>query len=178
MSLSGSRLNRNWWMSLSGSRDPRTDRSGTASPDLRHPDDPDGWRAFTVQDHVAFAEHVASTCGCKMKIVMDSVTQDSASTPVGGREVVHEYRLRVTADPRSERILSINAEPRVLPSMECVGAKHNVARMLDVPLWALRERVLADLRGTAGCTHLNDALRALAEVPALVNRLSLAEGAA
>jgi hypothetical protein len=32
----------------------------------------------------------------------------------------------------------------------------------------LRQLVLERLRGTAGCTHLNDALRALAEVPHLV----------
>jgi hypothetical protein len=32
--------------------------------------------------------------------------------------------------------------------------------------------VLRDLRGTAGCTHLNDALRALAEVPKLVEQLA------
>ena len=31
----------------------------------------------------------------------------------------------------------------------------------------LREKVFAELRGTVGCTHLSDALRALAEVPAL-----------
>jgi hypothetical protein len=34
------------------------------------------------------------------------------------------------------------------------------------------------LPGTLGCTHLNDALRALAEVPALVHHLRDAVGAA
>jgi hypothetical protein len=34
--------------------------------------------------------------------------------------------------------------------------------------------VLKSLPGTLGCTHLNDALRALAEVPALVGRLAAA----
>jgi hypothetical protein len=38
----------------------------------------------------------------------------------------------------------------------------------------MRETVLAELAGPAGCTHLNDALRALAEVPALVERLTAA----
>jgi hypothetical protein len=37
---------------------------------------------------------------------------------------------------------------------------------------ALRERVLDELKGTAGCTHLNDMLRALAEVPVLVGALT------
>ena len=37
-----------------------------------------------------------------------------------------------------------------------------------------RRVVLEKLRGTAGCTHLNDALRALAEVPQLVKLLERA----
>ena len=36
----------------------------------------------------------------------------------------------------------------------------------------IREAVLSELRGPAGCTHLNDALRALAEVPKLVEQLA------
>ena len=36
--------------------------------------------------------------------------------------------------------------------------------LLGTPLPELREKVLAELRGTAGCTHLNDALRALARI--------------
>ena len=43
--------------------------------------------------------------------------------------------------------------------------------LLDTPLPELRDKVLAELKGTAGCTHLNDALRALAEVPVLVQHL-------
>jgi hypothetical protein len=80
--------------------------------------------------------------------------------------------LRVTADIASLRILSIEAEPRVLPHLECPSATANLSRLLDSPLSGLREKVLAELRGTAGCTHLNDALRALAEVPALLGSLA------
>ena len=84
---------------------------------------------------------------------------------------MHEYDLRVTADRQSLRVLSADATPRVLPFVECTNAPANLARLLGSPLAELRERVITELRGTAGCTHLNDALRALAEVPALVNRL-------
>jgi hypothetical protein len=38
----------------------------------------------------------------------------------------------------------------------------------------MREKVLAELPGVAGCTHLNDALRALAEAPALLEKLRVA----
>ena len=48
---------------------------------------------------------------------------------------------------------------------------HFAGKPVASPLPELREKVLVELRGTAGCTHLNDALRALAEVPVLVHRL-------
>ena len=101
------------------------------------------------------------------RIVIDAAFQDSATTPSGGRAVVHEYRLSATADAQSLRLLSVEAEPRVLPFVECPSATANLSRLLGTPLPELRDKVLAELRGTAGCTHLNDALRALAEVPAL-----------
>ncbi|HEY2659678.1 MAG TPA: DUF2889 domain-containing protein [Caulobacteraceae bacterium] len=104
-------------------------------------------------------------------IRIDAAFQDSATNPQGGRTAVHEYRLTAAADPGSLKLLAVYAEPRVLPYPECPAAAANVTRMIGTPLPDLRERVLNDLRGTAGCTHLNDALRALAEVPALVQRL-------
>jgi hypothetical protein len=60
----------------------------------------------------------------------------------------------------------------VLPFIECPGAVTNAAKLVGTPLPLIREAVLRDLRGTAGCTHLNDALRALAEVPKLVEQLA------
>jgi hypothetical protein len=40
--------------------------------------------------------------------------------------------------------------------------------MIGTPLRELRQEVLERLRGTLGCTHLNDVLRALAEVPQML----------
>ena len=151
--------------------DPRTDRSGTSAPDLRHPEDPEGWHAFTVQDNVGMRRARRIDVWLDNVIVVDSAFQDSASTPAGCRAVVHEYRLHLTADPASLRVLSVAAEPRVLPFVECTVAPTHLARLIGASLPELRDRVLAELRGTAGCTHLNDALRALAQVPALVDRL-------
>jgi hypothetical protein len=54
----------------------------------------------------------------------------------------------------------------------------NLSRLLDSELPQLRQTVLDQLPGTLGCTHLNDALRALAEVPTLVNHLRSALSAA
>jgi hypothetical protein len=152
---------------------------GTPSPsqnsadvvDLRNPDDPEGWHPFTVQSDVGMRRARRIDVWIDGVIRIDSAFQDSATNPQGGRTAVHEYRLTATADPLTLKLASVHAEPRVLPYAECPTAAGNVERLIGVPLADLRARVLEDLRGTLGCTHLNDALRALAEVPALVERL-------
>jgi hypothetical protein len=154
---------------------------GTSNPtqnasdvvELRNPDDPHGWHAFTDQAGVVGMRRARRIDVWVDGVIrIDSAFQDSATNPEGGRTAIHEYRLTASADPVSLELLSVEADPRVLPYPECPGAAANAPRMVGTSLPALREKVLLDLRGTAGCTHLNDALRALAEVPALVERLS------
>jgi hypothetical protein len=149
----------------------RGSAGGAPAPGLRNPDDPDGWHGFPVHEGVNMrrARRVDVTLGDAVTI--DAAFQDSASRPDGGRMALHEYRLSATADPVSLRITSIAAEPRVLPFPECPSATRNLARLLGAPLMELRERVLEELRATAGCTHLNDALRALVAVPPLLQHL-------
>ena len=151
---------------------------GTPAPDLRHPEDPEGWHAFTLQNAVGMrrARRIDVTLG--EVIAVEAAFQDSAAKPDGTRAALHEYQLHATADPNSFRLLSIEATPRVLPFGECPGAVTNIARLLDSEMSQLRQTVLDRLPGTLGCTHLNDALRALAEVPALVHHLRDSAGAA
>lgn len=150
---------------------PNPDRSGALAPDLRNPEDPEGWHAFPVQDGINMRRARRIDVWLDEVIVIDSAFQDSASTPSGERRAVHEYRLSVTADPASLEVLSIEAEPRVLPHGECPAAVGNMPRMVGTSLPQLRDKVLAELRGAKGCTHLNDALRALADVPRLLDYL-------
>jgi hypothetical protein len=144
---------------------------GAPTPSLRNPDDPEGWHSFPVQEGVNMrrARRIDVTLGDAVTI--DAAFQDSASRPDGTRMALHEYGLTVTADPVSLRVTSITAQPRVLPFPECPSATRNVTRLLGTPLIDLREKVLDELKGTAGCTHLNDALRALAAVPSLLKHL-------
>jgi hypothetical protein len=153
-----------------------SDRDGfTPAPDLRRADDPAGWHAFTIQDSVGFRRARRIDVVLDDHIRVDAAFQDSGSRPEGGRAALHEYRLSLTADPRTRKVVSIEAEPRVLPFVECPSATANLTRLIGTPLDRMRETVLAELSGPAGCTHLNDALRALAEAPALVERLTRAE---
>lgn len=153
---------------------PSRSMDSTPAPDLRRADDPGGWHEFTVQDAPGLRRARRIDVSLDQVIRIDSAFQDSGSTPQGGRTALHEYNLAATADPKTLKLLTIEATPRVLPFVECPSATLNLPRLIGTPLPELREKVLAELPGAAGCTHLNDALRALAEAPALLARLELA----
>lgn len=104
-------------------------------------------------------------------IRIDAMFQDSATTPDGGRDAVHEYTLTAVADLAAGVLVEVMPVPRVLPYAECPLATQQVGRLVGVPLTELRSVVLERLAGVAGCTHLNDALRALADVPHLLASL-------
>jgi hypothetical protein len=145
--------------------------------DLRHPDDPEGWHAFTPQEGVVAMRRARwiDVWRDGDLIRIDAGFQDSATTPAGGRVAIHEYGLKATADATAPTLLTVEADPRVLPFRECPGAVNNLPKILGAPLSQLREEVLKQFPRTAGCTHLNDALRALAETPALLARLTEAQ---
>jgi len=102
---------------------------------------------------------------------IEAFFQDSCTTPAGVRVAVHEYCLSATADLRTGELLSVVADPRILPFDSCPQAAENVDRMVGIPLAEFRSAVLTQLPGALGCTHLNDALRALAEVPGMSHLL-------
>lgn len=118
---------------------------------LPRPDDPDGWHPITEIDGIAMRRarridvHVQDG-----RIVVDSMFQDSSTTPDGGRVAVHEYRVGATGDRRTGELLTLDADPRVLPYAECPMASLNVGRMLGTPLRELRVAVLEQLPRTEG----------------------------
>jgi hypothetical protein len=107
-------------------------------------------------------------------IAIDAGFQDSAGDPEHGRVAVHEYRISATADAQSGKLLTLAPDARILPFMECPSAAARASDLLGAPLRELRSIVLERLAKTNGCTHLNDALRALAEVPVLADELRAA----
>jgi hypothetical protein len=77
--------------------------------------------------------------------------------------VLHEY----VAEGTLQRgvITSCTATPRVLPWQECPDAAASASRITGQTVTALREMVQRELTGTTTCTHLNDLLRSLADLP-------------
>ncbi|WP_156840612.1 DUF2889 domain-containing protein [Novosphingobium aquimarinum] len=142
--------------------------------ELRNPADPDGWHAFHESDGPAFrrARRIdVSRDDAAGVLRIDSAFQDSAGLKHGGRVAIHEYLLRAAVDLNSNEIQTLEPEARILPFAECPGAIDNVSRLVGRKIDDIRADVLEQLRGPQGCTHLNDALRALADVPHLAARL-------
>jgi len=155
----------------------RRDVSEVAAADageLRNPADPLGWHEFAENEGYGFRRARRIDVWrdpASGLLTIDSAFQDSAKKKDGGRTAIHEYLLRVTADPDTLEVLSLEPVPRILPFPECPGAVANTQRLVGSSLADIRDEVLRQLRGPEGCTHLNDAMRALADVPVLVKSL-------
>lgn len=145
--------------------------------DLRNPADPLGWHELPEHEGAGFrrARRIDVTRDEAAGLIrVDSAFQDSAAKKHGGRVAIHEYNLRATIDAETLELLTVDPEPRILPFSECPGAVHNTQRLVGRKITDIRDHVLELLRGPQGCTHLNDALRALAEVPMLASYLEKA----
>ena len=142
---------------------------------LQHPGDPDGWHDMPDPGGLNFrrARRIDLWHGDDGLLQIDAGFQDSANSPSGQRTAIHEYHVTATCD-EAGRLLSIKANPGTLPFAECRAAPTNIDDLIGVPMSELRREVLLRLHKTFGCTHLNDTLRALAEVPVLAASLERA----
>jgi len=84
-----------------------------------------------------------------------------------GETVVHEYTVLARVDGATSTVLEAAATPRVLPWFECPEAAASAARLAGRTLESLRAGIRAEFLGATTCTHLNDMLRALADVAVL-----------
>ncbi len=105
-------------------------------------------------------------------IICDIGFQDSGSNPQGTRTAVHEYQVAVKVDPETMTVTALDATPRILPYRECPGAVVNIKRLVGHHVADFRQDVLDTLPGILGCTHLNDVLRSLADVPVLAAHIA------
>lgn len=147
--------------------------------DLAQPDDPLAWHPIPgppADSAMLRRRRRVDVVASDAELRVDAMFRDSMWSPEGVETVVHEYGLHATVDAETMRLSAISADPRVLPFRTCPFAAMNVDLLLGEPMGTLRQRVLELMIGTDGCTHLNDALRALAEVPVLLDELAAMEG--
>lgn len=95
--------------------------------------------------------------------------RDSHVDGDGVETIVHEYTVAGTVDPSTRTISTVTADVRVLPWQECPGAIGSATRIRGMALAELRDRVRGEFVGTTTCTHLNDTLRAVADLDALLD---------
>jgi hypothetical protein len=99
----------------------------------------------------------------------DAHFRDSHVDGGGVETIVHEYTVEGTVDASTRTITSVDATVRVLPWRECPGAIGSATRIGGMTLSELRDRVRGEFVGTSTCTHLNDTLRAVADLTALLD---------
>jgi hypothetical protein len=140
-------------------------------------EDPDAWhprpllpvggmRRARRLDVVADDEDGGATLG------FDAHFRDSYRDADDGESALHEYSVRGRYDPVVGTVTAIEGAVHVLPWTECPAAIGSVGRVVGMPAAELRARVREELVGTSTCTHLNDVLRSLADLPVLASVLS------
>jgi hypothetical protein len=138
------------------------DRHMSASvAELVDPLDLDGWHALPARTEMSLRRaRRLDVAVIGDEIVIDSMFQDSSTQPTGGRAGVHQYG--VTARVGRDLVLrQLEADARILPYVECPMAMLGLPGLVGTPLVDLRDVVPTRLPGVHGCTHLNDAVRAL-----------------
>lgn len=142
-------------------------------PPMGNPSDPIGWHAEIPDPSIvsSMRSRFLDVWKTQDGLHVEAGFQDSGTVPGGGRRAVHEYRVHLTADPETLEITSLTADPRILPYKECPAAVHNVQKLVGTRLPELRSNVVQHLKGTLGCTHLNDVLRGLADANYLLKAL-------
>jgi hypothetical protein len=95
--------------------------------------------------------------------------RDSHVDGDGVETIVHEYTVVGELDTSTRTVTSVDASVQVLPWQECPGAIGSAARVAGMTLADMRARIRTEFVGTSTCTHLNDTLRALADLDALLN---------
>ena len=147
-------------------------QSSTEVGPLENPDDAAGWHAMPFQQGPQKRRSRRIDLWREGDLIkVDAGFQDSGSNPNGGRTAIHEYRVHAEIDAATGVLAALQVLPLILPYRECPGASVKATRMIGHNVADFRDDVLATLPGTLGCTHLNDVLRSLADVPRLAGRL-------
>lgn len=144
--------------------------TGPAAPGLESGQpDPDGWHDLPpLAAHAVRRARRLDVWLADGVIEVDSFYRDSHLSQDGLETVIHEYTLRGQVDPAGFVVRRMVATPRVLPWLECPAAAASADRLIGHDVRTLRQHVRTEFTGVSTCTHLNDQMRELADVPALV----------
>jgi len=145
---------------------------GPVAPPLKPADDILGWHQFGSLEPNATRRHR------RLDIWEDGQAghvegffRDSFADADGAETVVHEYTVHALVDPGTSRFITCAADAGPLPYPECPSAVASAQRLDGLSVGGLRRSVRDDFVGPSTCTHLNDTLRSLEDVGALLRLL-------
>jgi hypothetical protein len=142
--------------------------TGPPAPSLDDGPDPLAWHAMdALPAHGMRRRRRLDVTGAD-ELAIHALFRDSHVAPDGRETVVHEYTLAAAVQRSSGVVLSCRAIAQVLPWVECPAAADSATRVEGRTIDDLRSWVRSDLSGVTTCTHLNDMLRSLADVDALL----------
>ena len=146
---------------------------GPPAPALEPTDDPQAWHGMAELplQGMRRRRRLDLTPDGAGRARLDGHFRDSYREPDGRETVVHEYTVTGTVDLDRRGIVAIEAQARVLPWVECPAAVASAGRLADRPVRDLRQEVRTTFVGVSTCTHLNDTLRSLADLDAMIERL-------
>lgn len=145
---------------------------GPAAPPLEPEDDALAWHEHDpLPAHATRRRRRLDVFEEDGAVHVDCLFRDSHVDDEGLERVVHEYSVRATFDPTTGWLSSCEADPGPLPYPECPGAAASAGRVAGAPVEGLRGLVRETFVGPTTCSHLNDTLRSLEDVGALVSAL-------
>jgi Protein of unknown function (DUF2889) len=144
-----------------------------AAGPLEEPSDPWAWHPIEAAPAVCMRRRRRIDAWLSGRdIEVDLHFRDSLWDPDHTELAVHEYTVRATLEADTHVLTAITATPRVLPFPECPWAAPHASELIGQRVGGFRTRVQDTLDELRCCTHLNDALRGLAEVPVLAEALT------
>jgi hypothetical protein len=143
--------------------------TGPEAPTLDRADDPLAWHGVAPLDpHGMRRRRRIDVWQDDGEFAVECFFRDTHLDADGLETVIHEYTVHGAVDAATMRFTACDAEVGALPWMECPGAAASAGRLIGTPTGDLRSRVRETFVGTSTCTHLNDTLRSLADLSALV----------
>lgn len=145
---------------------------GPATTDLVPPDDPLAWHEVGPLPPGAMRRRRLVEVAPGDPCPVWAMFRDTHVDPAGTETVLHEYSLTAALDAATMTLVDCRATPQVLPWQECPQAAASATRLTGRRVEELRDLVSREFKGTSTCTHLNDLLRSLAGLAALVPHLA------
>lgn len=144
---------------------------GPPANPIETPDDPHSWHPISELPAGAMRRRRLVEITPESARPVWAMFRDTHIDPTGAETVLHEYVVTADIDREAGCLTSCTATPKVLPWPECPAAAASAERLIGIPLDEIRSHVRGELTGTSTCTHLNDLLRSLGDLPALLAAL-------